>query len=250
MTTSRTATLLSLLDAYDEAPEATALRARSYELLRLSPGASVVDVGCGGGRAVAELLDQGAHAVGVDVDEEMVAAAKQRRPDADFRLGDAYALPFDDGELSGYRADKVIHVLDDPARALNEAQRVLAPGGRIVLLGQDWDAYIIDSDHPELTWTILRARAAQISTPRAARAYRSLLLEAGFHDAKAEVHTNVFTASMPQTLTMLSNIVERPRAAGAISDDEAETWLADQHARAKQDRLFLAIPLILASASK
>src|ERR1700741_3676254 len=54
--------LLTMLDAYDLQPDAIALRNRSYDLLDLAPRATVVDVGCGGGRAVAELNERGAHA--------------------------------------------------------------------------------------------------------------------------------------------------------------------------------------------
>ncbi|WP_433762573.1 hypothetical protein [Nocardia sp. CA-135398] len=53
------------------------------------------------------------------------------------------------------------------------------PGGRIVLAGQDWDAFVIDSDTPDLTRTIVAARADTITNPRAARRYRNLLLDAG-----------------------------------------------------------------------
>ena len=48
-------TLLSLLDAFDELPQAADLRTRSYREL----GDTVVDVGCGGGRAVGELAALG-----------------------------------------------------------------------------------------------------------------------------------------------------------------------------------------------
>jgi SAM-dependent methyltransferase len=40
------------------------------------------------------------------------------------------------------------------------------------------------------------------------------------------------------------------RQAGAISDDEAEAWIAGQSRRAAEDRLLLAIPLFLASATR
>jgi ubiquinone/menaquinone biosynthesis C-methylase UbiE len=185
--------LIPQLDAVEESPGAAALRARSYELLRGTRDAIVVDVGCGAGRAVAELADQGVRVMGIDVSDQMIALARKRWPRGEFRVGDAYALPLEDGEAAGYRADKVIHALADPGRALAEARRVLAPGGRIVLCGQDWDTFVIDSADPELTRTIVCKRAGQVPSPRAARQYRNLLLDAGFEDVTAEVHTGVFT---------------------------------------------------------
>ncbi|EPD91051.1 hypothetical protein HMPREF1486_05438 [Streptomyces sp. HPH0547] len=73
-----TEALLAALDAADQTPNATRLRARSYELLSPVPGSTVVDVGCGAGRAVAELAERGIHAVGVDPSPWMLAAARSR----------------------------------------------------------------------------------------------------------------------------------------------------------------------------
>src|SRR5215813_6476828 len=123
--------LITQLDAVDESPGAAALRARSYELLRAVQGTLVVDVGCGAGRAVAELADQRVRVIGIDVNDQMIALARQRWPSGEFRVGDAYALPLGNGEAAGYRADKVIHALADLGRALAEARRVLTSGGRI-----------------------------------------------------------------------------------------------------------------------
>ena len=226
--------LLTMLDAYDLQPAAIALRNRSYDLLDLTPGATVVDVGCGGGRAVAELTERGAHAVGVDVDPEMISVARGRWP-AEFHVASAYDLPLDD--VAGYRADKVVHALDDPAKALAEARRVLRPGGRIVLLGQDWDTIVIDSDDAERTRRLLRAKADTIAVPQAARKYRNLLLDAGFVDPEVEVHTTVVTDD-----TMM------PVLAGIADGDEA--WLAEQAERARTDRLFVAIPMFVVAARR
>ncbi|MFK4065742.1 methyltransferase domain-containing protein [Streptomyces sp. NPDC029674] len=242
-----TEALLAVLDAADQMPSAARLRARSYELLSLVPGSTVVDVGCGAGRAVAELAERGIHAVGVDPDPWMLAAARKRWPDAELQEAGAEALPFADGSVRGYRADKVFHVLREPGRAVAEARRVLCPGGRIVLVGQDWDAIMIDSADATLTRTIVHARADLLSTPRAGRQYRSLLLTGGFDDVTVEVHTHVFTD--PAMLSLLARLAEPVCASGAVSRDQVDEWLAEQRRRAETGRFLVAIPFFVAAAS-
>ena len=242
-----TKALLAVLDVADVMPSASRLRARSYELLSLVPGSTVVDVGCGAGRAVAELAERGVHAVGVDPDPWMLAAARERWSAAEFRQAGAEDLPFADGSVRGYRADKVFHVLREPGGAVAEARRVLCPGGRIVLVGQDWDAIMIDSDDAALTRTIVHARADLLGTPRAGRQYRNLLLNGGFDDVTVEVHTSVFTD--PAMLSLLTRLAEPACASGAVSRDQADEWLAEQRRRAEADRFLIAIPFFVAAAS-
>lgn len=240
--------LIALLDHVDTDPGQIALRARSYELLGLAAGSRVVDVGCGTGLAVAEMAAGGARPIGLDVDARMVEVARSRRPDLDFRQADACALPFGDGELAGYRADKVYHALADPARAVAEARRVLAPGGRIVLVGQDWDTFVIDSGDPALTRVLVQARADAVPSPHAARRHRNLLLDAGFADVVAEVRTGIFTDE--RLLPMVTGVAEGAYAAGAVTRRQADEWIAEQAERARRGRLFLAVPMFLASARR
>ena len=242
-----TEALLAVLDAADEMPSAVQLRARSYELLSLVPGSTVVDVGCGGGRAVAELAERGVHAVGVDTGPWMLATAQRRWPEAEFREAGAEDLPFTDKSVRGYRADKLFHLLKEPGRAVAEARRVLCPGGRIVLVGQDWDAIMIDSDDAALTRTIVHARADLLATPRAGRQYRSLLLTGGFDDVTVEVHTSVFTD--PAMLPLLARLAEPTCADGAVDRDRADAWLAEQRRRAEAGRFLVAIPFFVAAGS-
>ncbi|MEU5868370.1 MULTISPECIES: methyltransferase domain-containing protein [unclassified Nonomuraea] len=247
-TGEETDALIALLDMADNMPGAGELRARSYELLDLVPEAAVADVGCGSGRAVAEMAERGARAIGVDPDERMISVAGGRWPAGEFRVAQAYELPFADGELRGYRAEKVFHVLDDPARAVAEARRVLAPGGRIVLLGQDWDTFVIDSGDAALTRRIVHARADLVRAPRVVRRSRNLLLDAGFTDVTVEVRTTVCTdATM---VPALADLAGKARAAGAVTDEQAETWLAEQRERGRTGRLFLALPMFVTAATR
>ena len=226
--------LLAVLDAVEAQPMAVELRARAYELLGDLTGRIVVDAGCGGGRAVAEMAQRGAHAVGVDLDPAMIAVARERWPAGEFHVGDACELPLETGSVSYYRADKVLHTLDDPARAVAEARRVLAPGGRAVLLGQDWDTIAIDSDEPEATRRLVHAKADSLPSPRVARRYRNLLLDAGFTDPVVEVATGVFTDDT--ALALLHRITDE------------ESWLAEQAARVRTNRIFVAMPMFLVAA--
>ena len=83
---------------------------------------------------------------------------------------------------------------------------------------------MIDSDYPELTRTLVRARADGVPQRWVARRYRNLLLDNGFTDVTVEVHTLVWTDAA--CLPMLASI----GGEGA--------WLDDQAARARNDRLF------------
>src|SRR3954452_4748556 len=94
--------LLDKLDRRDRLPIAVTLRKHLYELLHASPGEKVADIGCGTGKAVAELMESGVEAIGIDISEQAIARARERFPMADFRTAPSDALPFADGELSGY----------------------------------------------------------------------------------------------------------------------------------------------------
>jgi ubiquinone/menaquinone biosynthesis C-methylase UbiE len=165
----------------------------------------------------------------------MIDVATERWPTGEFHVADATALPLDDGSVTGYRADKVLHTLTEPERAVVEARRVLAGNGRAVLVGHDWDTFVIDSDDPELTRTLVHARADGMPNPRVARRYRNLLLDNGFANVTVEVHTIVWTGAA--CLPMLATLGEG-------------TWLDDQAARARDDRLFAAVPVFLASGTR
>jgi SAM-dependent methyltransferase len=99
------------------------------ELARFGLGARALDVGCGTGFNVGRLLDRGFSVTGVEPSEGMRQRAVRDNPRAEILDGDIRALPFPDGRFDVVVCIEVIRYLDDPARALAEMHRVLAPGG-------------------------------------------------------------------------------------------------------------------------
>src|SRR6266487_4481102 len=129
---------MRFLERIEERTGAAELRAESYRLLGLKRGATCVDVGCGAGHAVAELAAKGLKVTGVDVDPEAIEAAHVRAPGAMFHVARSDVLPLENDSMDGYRAVRLFHLLEDPVPTVAEAKRVIRPGGRIVLGGQDY----------------------------------------------------------------------------------------------------------------
>src|SRR5688500_17015312 len=66
------------------------------EHLTVGAGTRVLDVGCGAGRFARIAADRGAVIAGLDATEALVAIARERVPDGDFRIGDMESLPWAD----------------------------------------------------------------------------------------------------------------------------------------------------------
>ncbi|MBM7787830.1 class I SAM-dependent methyltransferase [Tenggerimyces flavus] len=114
--------LTTFLLAVDAQADAVALRERSYKLFAPKPGDTVLDVGSGGGTAVGELLARGMNAIGVDVSADALAVARELHPDARFEQAGAEELPFANGSIDGYRAEKLYQRPPQPRRTESSSQ--------------------------------------------------------------------------------------------------------------------------------
>jgi SAM-dependent methyltransferase len=94
-------------------------------------GTRLLDVATGPGYVVAEAAERGAEAIGVDFAQGMVDAARERYPGLDFRTGDALALEFEDASFDAVTINFGLLHFADARLALDEALRVLRPGGRL-----------------------------------------------------------------------------------------------------------------------
>src|SRR5919197_1754697 len=114
-------------------PTALPLWEAMLDAAAVGPGTRVLDAGCGAGGASVLAAGRGAHVNGLDVAEALLAIARERVPDADFRAGDLDALPYADGTFDAVIAADVLQYVADPAAALRELRRVCTPGGHVVI---------------------------------------------------------------------------------------------------------------------
>ena len=106
------------------------------------PGTRLLDVAGGTGDISFRYLARAgnAHATVLDLTEPMLiegrkrAEATQQANQLDWVVGDAMALPFDDNSFDVYTISFGIRNVTRPQEALNEAYRVLRPGGRLMVL--------------------------------------------------------------------------------------------------------------------
>ncbi len=116
----------------------------------------VLEIGCGTGRNL-PLYPAGVRVTAVDPWPQNVAAARRRSPRALLVQARAEALPFAAAAFDTTVASLVLCSVEDPARALSEIRRVLAPGGSVraiehVRARSRWLSRLQDAVQPAWTW--------------------------------------------------------------------------------------------------
>jgi SAM-dependent methyltransferase len=101
--------------------------------VRVGADTRLLDVGCGSGVFCGLAAARGASITGIDAAPGLIAIAKQRLPQADFRVGEMEALPYDDRAFDVVTGFNSFQFAATPANALREARRVARPGALIVI---------------------------------------------------------------------------------------------------------------------
>jgi ArsR family transcriptional regulator len=108
-------------------------------LLRLMPPMVIADLGTGEGAFALLLAQRAKKVIAVDTSAKMIEVGRDQAirhgvENVEFRLGDMEEIPIADAEVDLVFFSQSLHHALHPDRAVEEAFRILTPGGRIVLL--------------------------------------------------------------------------------------------------------------------
>jgi arsenite methyltransferase len=211
-------------------------RALVRKSLDAKPGERILDVGCGPGFYLAEILEDvgtSGSTVGIDPSRDMLAVAERRVEGlgtVDLYEADAISLPLDDSDFDGAISVQVLEYVDDVTRALSEMHRVLRPGGRIVVWDVDWGTVSWHSSNPERMRRVLSAWDEHLAHPSLPRTLGAQMRSAGLVDVRFEGHlfaTDQRSRDAYGGASTVSAVANFVAGRNGLSADDAAAWKAD-----------------------
>ena len=254
------ASLVRYLKGLHTLTDVRAYKARTLDRLRLTAGATVLEVGCGTGEdalIVAQAVGSTGRVLAIDLSRTMlqevgdkgttVAAGRGNLREAaratiDVACASVLALPFADASCDRCRADRVLQHVADPAQAVAEMTRVLRPGGVLLVCDTDWDTLVVDHPVREMTRIVLRQCAQSMTNGAIGRELARHCLDAGLRDVGVEAMTLIF-----RDLELADPVVGLRRAALALAEsgevdlDDLADWLSQLEDLQRRGRCFCAV---------
>ena len=174
-------------------PDVIAQRDKSFQMLGLSNGEKVLDIGVGPGflsAAMGAMVGAEGEVYGIDMSEDMLEMAKMRcndQPWVHIKSGNAMELPFESESFDAIMASQVYELVDDVDVALNEMYRVLRKNGRALILDSDWDSIVWYFQDRDLMDKILLSWKEHYGDPILPRTLSAKLIKKGFKLEQLEV---------------------------------------------------------------
>jgi arsenite methyltransferase len=235
---------------------------RRRELVRAAlgarPGDRILDVGCGPGFYVTELLEavgpEGSVA-GVDASADMLAVAAQRAKghgNVAFHQADAASLPVPDASFERALCFQVLEDVPDVPAALQEMHRALRPGGRVLVWDVDWATVSWHATDRQLTRRVLAAWDQHLRHPSLPRTLAAQLRHAGFEDVGMAAHAFATIELIPDAYggSLVPLLEQYVTDQGGISQEEAQAWAGEQRALGDRGEFFFTVTQFCFTATR
>ncbi|HEY3834281.1 MAG TPA: methyltransferase domain-containing protein [Acidimicrobiia bacterium] len=204
---------------------------------RLTPGASVLDVGCGPGTITLDIARRVApgRVMGIDASASVIAEATSAAATAsaaanvEFAAGDLFALDEPPGSFDLVHAHQVLQHLADPVGALQAMRRACAPGGVVAARDSDYGAMTWYPADPALDqWLDVYSRAARANggEPDAGRYVLAWAHAAGF--AEVVPSASVWCFATPADRAWWGDLWAERITGTALADQALARGLADR----------------------
>jgi ubiquinone/menaquinone biosynthesis C-methylase UbiE len=232
--------LAARLERRAKAEDEVEARSAYLDLLGVTAGERVLDVGCGSGvvtREIAKRVGPGGSVVGLDASPALLAVARELAKEAglgdcvEFHEGSVLALPFPDGAFDAVLAITVLSHVPGGEGAIPELARVARRGGRVGVFDLDTDMMAVTHPDRVLTRRIVAASSDAIAVDGwLVRRVPLLMARTGIEDIRVrgffplETDPQSFYGQVPE------RIADVALKAGAITDAEHSRWLEALHA--------------------
>lgn len=252
------AELANQLDALYRTADVIRRRRLVRTALAAAPGERILDVGCGSGYYVTEVLEEvgptGA-VEAVDSSAQLLGIAARRnagRANVAFHLADATELPVADASFDAAMSVQVLEYVPNVPAALAELRRALRPGGRLVIWDVDWATVSWHSAEPERMAKVLRAWDGHLSHPSLPRTLAARMEAAGFDDVRMEGHVFATRELGPDTYGAAIAPLIETYVAGRddVTEAEAHAWAAEQRSLAERGEAFFTCTQFCFSATR
>jgi arsenite methyltransferase len=172
-------------------------RKKYFEVFAIAPGELILDLGTGtaaNAMALVQHLAGNCQIIGVDTSVSMLAIGEKNLQAFQFpgriqlQQNDGHDLPFSDNYFDSCMIIQVLEYSKEPVRMLQEARRVLKPGGKLLVVDTDWDTLTWNSVERDQTRRIVLDWSDHEADGWQGRKIQEYLRRAGFQNFRHEVY--------------------------------------------------------------
>lgn len=238
--------LVGVLEAKAKNPTLANFRRRFLDAMALVPESSVIDLGCGTGVVARALVqDHGltGQILGIDQDPVLLEAARSFASEKglkqiEFREGNIEALDLPNASFTAATAHTSISHTPNPRTALEEAARVLGPGGTLGLFDGDHETLTFGCPDKELGRKMEREMRRVSGHGRFVADLPRLISEAGFTRVKAIPFVYLEVGTGSYWLDAAARLVEAIGPSDLVTAADVDSWLRQQQAASQNGTFF------------
>ncbi len=233
-------------------------KSHSYQLLNLSPGDSVLEIGCGNGRdiyKIAELVGKNGTSIGVDISTFMLRSArnfnKTKPVNPDFILCDGQYLPFPESTFHAVRSERVLQHTHFPFSVVKEMARVTRPHGSVVTFEPDWGTLTLWPGDREICRKILNFWCDNIPSGHVGRSLYPAFSDAGLKNISVQPVTLTITdLALIKKMFDLETTFSLAIKQGIVSSDDIMHWENTLSEADKTGKVFSSLTFFLVKGEK